>query len=728
MRTRRIIYALCVPIMTAVGSLAMWAAAPVATFNAPPAFSVSYPILSIAMADFDGDGKPDVAALTEACEYCQGHVSILLNNGHGGFQPERDHPVGSSFLGPQPESIATGDFNGDGKPDLVVANAGDGTVSILLNTGGGTFGGQKRYPAGAGGSVAVGDFNGDGIPDLVVGGANGFGTGYAILIGNGNGSFQPAVIYNVGSVGEIAVGDFNGDGRLDLALLIGGTVSIALGKGDGAFQSPVAFPAGGTYPTYVVTGDFNLDGKLDLAIADNATVSILLGRGDGSFGPPVPEAVTGSLALAVADVNGDGIPDIIAAGTTTVNATGSVSVLLGRAGGGFWPAVNLNVPGAPQSVAIADVDGDGNLDLVVGENSFAVAVLPGNGRGKFQQAPPGTPIGLNGSFAAADFNRDGKLDLAVASLSGIAILLGNGDGTFQPPILVSSATITGFTVGDLNGDGIPDLIVVHDIDYGDPGTVSVMLGKGNGTFGPPKTFAGGLEPWSPMVADFNGDGKMDVAVVNAAEDSQPGTVSVLLGKGDGTLEPPLRSAAGLAPGFAISGDFNNDGKLDLAVVGEVVNTVSILLGNGDGTFASLPAFTPPTLRLGTMAAADFNGDGNLDLALGGEGTGSVYVLPGNGNGTFGTGASFPAPSGVEWIGVSDFNGDGTPDLAVMGDLTDTVSILLGNGDGTFEIGREFLTASGLDAVVGTFNNAALPDVVVAAEGLAVVLTNTTNRP
>jgi hypothetical protein len=713
--------ALSLPILAVSTSLAA-DPAPIATFNAPRTFSVGYPILSIATADFDGDGTPDVAALTEACEYCQGAVSILLNNGHGGFQPERDHPVGTSFLGPTPQALAVGDFNGDGKPDLVAVNGGDSTISILLNRGGGSFSGQRRYQLGCcPGAVAVGDFNGDGKLDLVVNVGPTVSGGYTILLGNGDGTFGSPVAYSAQSTVSIAVGDFNGDGKEDLALLGAGTVSIALGNGDGTFQKPVSYATGGTSSTFVATGDFNGDGKLDLAVASGSGVSILFGGGDGTFGLPQMHSVPGALSLAVADLNGDGIPDIAVAGTTTVNDNNVLSVLLGSGGGNFRPALILNVPGAPQSIAVADVNGDGNPDLVVGEDQFAVAVLAGNGSGQFQQAPAGYPAAYY--MVAADFNSDGKLDIAGAGYSGIVIMLGNGDGTFQPPIVVTKRS-GGLAVGDLNGDGKPDLVITRDEDYGHPGTVTVMLGHGDGTFGPPMTFAGGLEPTSAIVGDFNGDGKMDVAVVNAAEDSQPGTVSVLLGNGDGTLQAPLSSAAGLAPGWAIPGDFNNDGKLDLAVAGFVVNTVSILIGNGDGTFQALPAFVAPPMRMASMAAADFNGDGNLDLALGGEGTGSVYVLPGNGNGTFQAGASFNVASNVDWLGVGDFNGDGKLDLAVMGDITATVSILLGEGDATFRASRNYLVGNGSDAVIGAFNNAALPDIVVSTTSTAV-LANTT---
>ena len=273
--------------------------------------------------------------------------------------------------GSGPQSVAVGDFNGDGKPDLAVVNSYSNNVSILLGNGDGTFQIHVDYPTGAQpGSVAIGDFNGDGKLDLAV--VNSYSNNVSVLLGNGNGTFQPAVSYGTGSgtgPAFVAVGDFNRDGKLDLAVANSNSsnVSVLLGNGDGTFQTAVNYDVGGA-PTSIAVGDFNHDGKLDLAVA-----------------VPVP-------------------------GPSTY-----VSVLLGNGDGTFQTAVNYNAPYAPDAVAVGDFNGDGNLDLVVGNRSSNISVFLGNGDGTFRTAV-NYSAGYNpSSVAVGDFNNDGTLDLAVAN-------------------------------------------------------------------------------------------------------------------------------------------------------------------------------------------------------------------------------------------------------------------------------------------------------------------------
>src|SRR5215467_14580046 len=225
------------------------------------------------------------------------------------------------------------------------------------------------------------------------------------------------------------------------------------------------------------------------------------------------------------------------------------------------------------------------------------------------------------SIAVGDFNGDGKLDLAVCNFGdwNIYVLLGNGDGTFQAARSVYFASGGGFpwyvVTADFNGDGRLDLAVSN---YGD-NSLSVLLGNGDGTFQAPQTTPVGTNPAQVVVGDFNGDGKPDLAVSSVAN----GTVSVLLGKGDGTFLPPLVAPVGANPWYFAVGDFNGDGKLDLAVSdygcpldcnSSPSNTVTVLLGNGDGTFLPAPSLTVGNGPAG-VAVGDFNGDGRQDLAV-----------------------------------------------------------------------------------------------------------------
>jgi hypothetical protein len=348
--------------------------------SAPSAFGAGTGPISVAVGDFNGDGKLDLAVANNGSN----NVSILLGNGDGTFQAAVDYGAGT-----EPWSVAVGDFNGDGKLDLVVANEG-GNVSILLGNGDGTFQAAVNYGAESEPtSVAVGDFNGDGKLDLAV--ANYGSSNVSILLGNGDGTFKTAVNYAVGSASiSMAVGDFNGDGKLDLAVVNYGSsnVSILLGNGDGTFKTAVNYGAGSSSPYSVAVADFNGDGKLDLALANIASnnVSILLGNGDGTF-------------QAAVDYG---------AGS---NPTGSV--------------------------AVGDFNGDGKLDLVVADEGGIVSILLGNGDGTFQTAVNYGQGGslTSGSAAVGDFNCDGRLDLASPS-AGVSVLL-----QIPPPASLSSTSL-----------------------------------------------------------------------------------------------------------------------------------------------------------------------------------------------------------------------------------------------------------------------------------------------
>jgi len=312
---------------------------------------------SVAIGDFNGDGKPDLVT-PNSLEY---HVSVLLAKGNFDFRPAVNYATGSN-----PYSVAVGDFNGDGKLDLAVANIVDNTVSVLLGNGDGTFQPAVNYAAGSFVTVAVGDFNGDGKPDLVTAG----GGNVSVLLGNGDGTFQPAVNSAAPNAGSVAIGDFNRDGKLDLVTtnLESNNVSVLIGNGDGTFRTAVNY-AVGVFPYSVAVGDFNGDGKLDLAVANSTcksvclfagSVSILLGNGDGTFQAAVNYKVAPTPSyVAVRDFNNDGKLDLV-----TANGIGNMTVLLGNGDGTFQVGVNYTVGGQiPVSGAVGDFNGDGAPDL-----------------------------------------------------------------------------------------------------------------------------------------------------------------------------------------------------------------------------------------------------------------------------------------------------------------------------------------------------------------------------
>jgi hypothetical protein len=307
------------------------------------------------------------------------------------------------------------------------------------------------------------------------------------------------------------------------------------------------------------------------------------------------------------------------------------------------------------------------------------------------------------AVAVADFNGDGLPDLAVANRSSnnVSVLLGNGDGTFQAARNFAAGTNpTAVAVGDFNGDGILDLAVAN-LDG-----VSVLLGNGDGSFQPARNFAAGRYPESVAVGDFNGDGRSDLAIANLGVSGQNGTISVLLGTGDGSFQPARNFPAGVGPQSVAVGDFNGDGLPDLAVANNSSNDVSVLLGNGDGSFQPAQTFAVGP-RPSSVAVGDFNGDGFLDLVVAFTGpypytTGGVNILLGTGDGSFQPPQSFAAGTEPISVAVGDINGDGLLDLAVTNyqSSNNNVSVLLGTGDGNFQPARSFAAGTTPTSVAG----------------------------
>ncbi|MGA2005922.1 MAG: Ig-like domain repeat protein, partial [Terriglobales bacterium] len=439
-----------------------------------------------------------------------GSVGVLLNiNGGGTFQGAITYNAGDQNA----YSVAVADLNGDNKPDLIVANecasgsnCSNGSLDVLLGNGDGTFQGAVSYPSGGyhAVSVAVADVNGDGHPDLLVanmcaGSSNCANGTISVLLGNGDGTFQVAVPYNSGGeyAYSIAVADVNGDGHPDLLVANecqtyascgnGGGVSVLLGNGDGTFQVPVSYNSGGYEAYSIAVADVNADGHLDLLVANSCAsfsdcengggVSVLLGNGDGTFQAAVSYSSGGyqAVAVVVANVTNkvSNPPALLVANqcaSSTNCSNGSLGVLLGNGDGTFQPAIITSTPEFSMGqIAVADFNGDGFLDAAIGSGTV---LLLGNGDGTFQ-----TPLSLGASgndIAVGDFNNDGRPDLAVGGVTILLNILPAVTSSVNPVGVGQSVTFTA-TISSGRGNSPKGTVTFFD-SGSEIGTGSIASG------------------------------------------------------------------------------------------------------------------------------------------------------------------------------------------------------------------------------------------------------------
>jgi len=332
----------------------------------------------------------------------------------------------------------------------------------------------------------------------------------------------------------------------------------------------------------------------------------------------------------LADLNGDGKLDLIGEGA----GADAITVRLGNGDGTFQPEVTYATASNPSFPVVGDFNGDGKPDIAVLCEAGVVSVLLGNGDGTFQ-AHIDSPVdaGLhNFSIAAGDLNRDGKLDLVVGyqdlNNSAVSVLLGNGDGTFQAPVDYATGSEPGFVaIADLNRDGKLDIVAANFGDFGGD-TVSVLLGKGDGTFEPQVQYPTSTGALALAVADFNGDGILDLAVDaacgGASRCGYPGEISILLGNGDGSFKPYVDYPADAFPYSLAAGDLLANGKMDLAVSDLDYSELSLLLGNGNGTFGAATTFSTSNRAVG-VALGDLNGDGAMDVVVGTDAGFTIFL-------------------------------------------------------------------------------------------------------
>ncbi len=636
---------------------------------------------ALTVGDVDGDGDVDVIVASRSSSYTpgteDGTVSVFLGNGSGSFTLIGNTDVGSNV---SPTSVAAGYFDADGNLDAIVGSTALGSQLLFLKgNGDGTFAAPVSVTTPHDiGRIVVDDVNGDGKLDVLA--AREFSDSsehVSVILGNGNGTFAPATTItltdggNSSDVRSMRVADLDENGTLDLIAVLPDETVVLSGNGDGTFAVPQRFS--GDNPKSVAIGDVDNDGDLDVVTSEysypmylpgrrtdpESRLSVVLGNGDGTFVMPVAMSIDGRFdELSLVDLNGDGDLD-----ATGINRIGNrVLVLTGDGNGHFNAADSRNdfpVTEAPRAIAVGDIDGDGDTDVVVAGSSSTI--------------PYYVPYGYS------DANTRG----------GISVLLGNGDGTLTQSSEMSVATgVLAVSLGDLDGDGNLDLATM--LAY--PGRVGVFLGVGDGTFLPRREYQAEDDANSLTLLDTDADGDLDIVTANGVENS----VSVLANNGDGTF-PNLVLHTGRNPESVRTADLNGDGVLDLVTSNSIsggystdlgytyISSLSVILGNPDGTYQSTIDVPVNIGLIEEFVLGDVDGDGKLDavLALGGVYGSSLAVMLGNGDGTFGVLTEYASSFSLESVALQDMNGDGDLDIVSTNSSDDTVSILLNDGDGKF---------------------------------------------
>ncbi|MGH2541954.1 MAG: FG-GAP repeat domain-containing protein [Ardenticatenaceae bacterium] len=576
-------------------------------------------------------------------------------------------------------------------------------------------------PLALGGSpfdLVSGDFNGDGAADIAAANSNFPTNNVGVLLNDGSGAFGPPVITELADLPlTLARADFNRDGEDDLVVAGLSDMRVVLSNGDGTFTQSALFPDDNAE---LAAADFNRDGKPDFAAASyvfpNGHVKLYFGQGNGDFLPPVD--YTGPWVaddLLAADLESDGDADLL------YFDSGSVIVRLNDGSGGFGPEMtSAGIGGA--DVALADFNRDGALDLTsVDFSGGNILVALGNGNGAFTLLQEYNVIDSQGlSVATADFNGDGAADIVAGDDNDVVVLLrGRGDGSF---VLAGRYLSNGYNLLPINANGDTQLELAGSGLLVGPnqGGVSYGFGRlGLALAAPPVSpfadFADILE-----LADANGDGRTD-AIGGGYFSSG---LNVLLNRGNRGMSQPLVSLTNHRIEAMAFGDLNEDGTLD-AVVGSVpvadVPNLEILIGDGAGRFAHLASLnngSGAALFGEALAVADMDGDGHLDIVS--NTFTALSVRPGNGDGTFGSALLSGGGNGSSSVlKVRDFNGDSIADVVTVADSLDandarsTIYLNLGNGDGTLTFAQSFI----IDARVPSgdsadLNGDGLPDLAI----------------
>jgi hypothetical protein len=776
----------------------------------------------VVVGDFNGDGKQDLAVTNQF----SGTVTILLGDGKGDFAAPTVAGYAPPSVGANPGSVALADFNGDGKEDLAVTSYGSNTVTFLFGKGDGSFQNpQSIADAGTPHSIGAADLNGDGRTDVLTSNSGnaqvtsilnsltstaatkplagiavpGFNTQNVVASYSGNTAYlasESSVAALAGSgVTTTTALSVQPSSNIATGETIQLTATVAPAQVDGVYAgATVAFVDNGSIigtaqvsnsglavfnytiasaGSHALFATYSGNGIAFAGSQSGTTTITAVARSSSTtvlaFSPAAP--VKGSVVTLTASVTSGGKPVlqgtvtfchefsanmcVVSYGTAPLTGGGKASIktVLPTGTDGIQAAFNgtalfassfssvaavtvsgslpstttLALSGSPGNyTATATVAGTfpppmGTVSLVDTSNqNLPVAMLyPTAFQSRFSQSTVLTTGSFPGPVVTADFNNDGRADLVAGDTSNyLTVQLGNGNGTFTAKPSIATGQVVALAAGDFNGDGMQDLAV----STAGSNVVTILLGNGDGAFTAANGLPAGAVASSIVVGDFNGDGVPDLATIAPAVNA----VTIFVGNGNGTFTNETQMPeTGSSPRVAVSGDFNGDGKLDLAVTNGGSNNVTILLGNGDGTFTATSVSPAVGTDPFSITAADFNLDGNLDLAVANQVDGTVSILLNQGQAVFQqAGPPLQVQTNAFLLLSGDFNGDGAPDLIVTSGINKSLSLLTGNFDGTFATQTVSLGSNAGGIAAADFNSDGGLDVAYTEHstgGLAVLL-------
>ncbi len=663
-------------------------------------------------ADIDEDGDIDIVTLTPS----QNKLSIFVNDGDGAYTGPTNYTTLNGW------QVEAKDVDQDGSVDLVTSNNNAFMLSVFMNdgSGSGTFTTRDDYANGSswnGKALTTGDIDNDGdedvLIDIIIGGAV---DSIQVFLNDGDGTFTVTDgISTTGGFEQLKMADIDGDEDLDL---IG--VSPELGQlwswkndGTGSFSANTNSTVT-TSSIQFALANFNGNGPIDAITTDQADDEISVVTEDNSFlyafwETPVSQSVgDGPTAIAAGDIDGDGDIDVVLSNANDQN----FSILINN-GSASFTETNYSTSGTYANyISLADVDGDGDVDIVAGNQDGTLSIIKNYPGGSVSSITPA----------------HGALDITTSSDIAIKFDEGMSSGTLDATTVLVMGSLTGLHDGSYTytaGDSTLTINPTDDFAAGEAVTVVVTTGVENplGTplssgsstnfvvasgdgeiFGASNEYTAGNEPTAVAMADVNGDGDIDIIIANTSADS----IAVLIGAGDGTFASPVNYYAGDAPSGVASGDVDNDGDLDLVVTTNGDDVLSRFLNNGDGTFAARSTFAT-TSGPGSISLGDIDNDGDLDAYY--SANNIMYTQSNNGSGAFSSESVWGTNSTVVAPPV-DLNGDGLADY--VGVNGNSLRFVLNDGDGTYTYGSSSLSGFGSVAggvVTGDFDGDGDIDIV-----------------